>query len=108
MSPWPSPGLATFRSYCAGSVSIGRVGSESITVRRSQAAQKVAALQASHGDLASLSADVTQAAAGWNAAPQIAGFHLVFNLPAFLSVMALTFILGARDSRERAGLIRPW
>src|SRR5215471_1799340 len=65
-----------------------------------QAAQQIAHLQATHGDLASLSADVKQAAAGWDAAPQIAGLHLVFNLPAFLSVMALTaiLVLGIRES----------
>jgi APA family basic amino acid/polyamine antiporter len=41
------------------------------------------------------------AAAAWAAAPQVAGVHLVFNLPAFLIVMLLTVIL-VRGIRESA------
>jgi len=64
------------------------------------AAQELAKLQAGHGDLAILSADVRHAAEVWASAPQIAGLHIVFNLPAFLIVMVLTVILllGIRES----------
>jgi APA family basic amino acid/polyamine antiporter len=57
-------------------------------------------LQAAHGDLSSLKADVLQAATAWTTAPQFAGAHLVFNLPAFLIVMFVTWILilGIRES----------
>jgi len=65
-----------------------------------QAVNEVARLQASHGNLSSLSVDVRQAAEAWTTAPQIAGLHIVFNLPAFLIVMLLTWILvlGIRES----------
>src|SRR5205823_9016184 len=65
-----------------------------------QASQQVAQLQAAHADLASLSADVKQAASAWTEAPQLAGLHLIFNAPAFLIVMLLTVILllGIRES----------
>jgi APA family basic amino acid/polyamine antiporter len=65
-----------------------------------QAAQALAQLQGAPGDPAALAPDVQRAAAAWAAAPQIAGLHLVFNLPAFLIVMALTAILvvGIRES----------
>jgi basic amino acid/polyamine antiporter, APA family len=65
-----------------------------------QAAHELAKLQAAHGNLTSLTTDMQQAAAGWASAPQLAGFHLVFNLPAFLIVMLLTWILilGIRES----------
>ena len=64
-----------------------------------QAAKQLANLEA-HGDMPSVGADVVQAAAAWNLAPQLGGLHLVFNLPAFLSVMLLTIILvlGIRES----------
>ncbi|HRD04671.1 MAG TPA: amino acid permease, partial [Verrucomicrobiota bacterium] len=47
-----------------------------------------------------LAPDVQFAAAAWAAAPQVAGLHLVFNLPAFLIVMLLTaiLVLGIRES----------
>ena len=65
-----------------------------------QAINEVGKLQASHGDLSSLTSDVKQAAEAWTTAPQIAGLHIVFNLPAFLIVMLLTWILvlGIRES----------
>jgi len=65
-----------------------------------QAAKVLAHLQATHGDVAALTSDVKQAAEAWSAAPQIAGFHMVFNVPAFLIVMLLTWILvlGIRES----------
>ena len=65
-----------------------------------QAAHKVAAMQAAHADLSALGPDLRLAAAAWATAPQVAGLHLVFNLPAFLIVMLLTVILviGIRES----------
>jgi APA family basic amino acid/polyamine antiporter len=65
-----------------------------------QGAQQVVHLQATHGDLGSLAADVRAAAEAWTLAPQIGGLHLVFNVPAFLIVMVLTWILvlGIRES----------
>jgi APA family basic amino acid/polyamine antiporter len=64
------------------------------------AVQAASELQAAHGDLSSLKADVLQAATAWTTAPQLAGVHLVFNLPAFLIVMFVTWILilGIRES----------
>jgi APA family basic amino acid/polyamine antiporter len=65
-----------------------------------QAAHELAGVQAAHGDVASLNAGVVRAAEAWTSAPQIAGLHIVFNLPAFLVVMFLTVILvfGIRES----------
>src|SRR5215471_18923384 len=65
-----------------------------------QAAHQVGHLQGTHGDLSSLTADIKQAADAWVQAPQAGGFHLVFNVPAFLIVMLLTWILvlGIRES----------
>ncbi len=65
-----------------------------------QAAHQVAAMQAAHADLGALGPDTRLAAAAWAAAPQVAGMHLVFNLPAFLIVMLLTgiLVLGIRES----------
>jgi APA family basic amino acid/polyamine antiporter len=65
-----------------------------------QAAQQLAHLQATHGDVASLGADARTAAEAWSVAPHIAGLHVVFNLPAFLIVMLLTciLVLGIRES----------
>jgi len=61
-----------------------------------QAAHKLAA----HADPSLLDADTQLAAAAWAAAPQVAGLHVVFNLPAFLIVMLLTgiLVLGIRES----------
>jgi basic amino acid/polyamine antiporter, APA family len=65
-----------------------------------QAAHKVAEMQAAHADVSALGPDLQLAAAAWSSAPQVAGLHLVFNLPAFLIVMLLTGILviGIRES----------
>jgi APA family basic amino acid/polyamine antiporter len=65
-----------------------------------QAAQQVAQLQTTHGNLGSLTADIKEAADAWAQAPQLGSFHLVFNVPAFLIVMLLTWILvlGIRES----------
>src|SRR2546426_10068080 len=65
-----------------------------------QAAKELAHLQVVHGDLSSLTADIKQAAEAWTAAPQLGGLHIVFNVPACLIVMLLTWILvlGIRES----------
>ncbi|HQJ49173.1 MAG TPA: amino acid permease [Verrucomicrobiota bacterium] len=65
-----------------------------------QAARQAAELSAAQADLSALAPDVQFAAAAWAAAPQVAGLHLVFNLPAFLIVMLLTaiLVLGIRES----------
>jgi APA family basic amino acid/polyamine antiporter len=65
-----------------------------------QAAKEFANLRASHGDLSSLTADVRQAAEAWSTAPQLGGLHLVFNIPACIIVLLLTWILvlGIRES----------
>jgi APA family basic amino acid/polyamine antiporter len=65
-----------------------------------QAAREVAHVVAAHGDLSTLSKDVREAAEAWVNAPQFGGLHLVFNVPAFLIVILLTWILllGIRES----------
>src|SRR5438128_9308610 len=52
-----------------------------------QAGNEVTRLTAIHGDLSKLGSDVKQAAGALMTAAQIAGLHIVFNLPAFLIVM---------------------
>ncbi len=65
-----------------------------------QASHQVAQMVASHADMSALDPDLREAADAWVSAPQIAGLHIVFNLPAFLIVMLLTWILvlGIRES----------
>jgi APA family basic amino acid/polyamine antiporter len=65
-----------------------------------QATHKLAELQAAHADLSAVDPDLRLAASAWATAPQLAGLHLVFNLPAFLIVMLLTgiLVLGIRES----------
>jgi APA family basic amino acid/polyamine antiporter len=65
-----------------------------------QAAHEVANLKAAHGDLSTLSPAIQLAAQAWNAAPQLAGVPVVFNLPAFVIVMLLTWllVLGIQES----------
>jgi APA family basic amino acid/polyamine antiporter len=64
------------------------------------AAKKVAALAASHADISHLDGELQAAAHAWASAPSIGGFHIVFNLPAFLIVALLTWILvlGIKES----------
>jgi APA family basic amino acid/polyamine antiporter len=64
------------------------------------AAQKVAAAQAGQIDPSALSENVQRIAAAYNGAPQFLGIRLLFNLPAFLIVMLLTWVLvlGVRES----------
>jgi basic amino acid/polyamine antiporter, APA family len=60
------------------------------------ASQGFAAVQAG-GDV---SASMQQAAAAWQSAPQVLGFPLIFNLPAVLIVLLITWVLviGIRES----------
>jgi APA family basic amino acid/polyamine antiporter len=65
-----------------------------------QAASQVAQATAAHADLSALTQDIKLAANAWSTAPQLGGFHLIFNVPAFMIVMLLTWILvlGIRES----------
>jgi len=65
-----------------------------------RAAEQVAALQAQGGDVAGLGIAVTRGAAAFAAAPHLFGIPIVLNLPAFLIVMAITWVLviGIRES----------
>lgn len=65
-----------------------------------QAAEKVWAAQAAGVDPASLSAEMRQAAGALEQAPRVWGLPLVFNLPACLIVVAITWVLviGIRES----------
>jgi APA family basic amino acid/polyamine antiporter len=58
-----------------------------------QAARQIAEAQAANVDIASLGLSVERAAAALSAAPVIAGIPIVFNLPAFLIVMLVTWVL---------------
>jgi len=65
-----------------------------------QAAQKVAAAQAGQLDAATLSDSLRRMATAYDAAPQFLGVRVLFNLPAFLIVLLLTWVLvlGIRES----------
>jgi APA family basic amino acid/polyamine antiporter len=65
-----------------------------------QAAGEVAAAKASGGDLAALGASVLRDAQAWSSAPRLLGLPLIFNLPASLAVLGLTWVLvvGIRES----------
>ena len=65
-----------------------------------QAAGQVAEARAGGSDLEALGVAVERASRAMEQAPQIFGFPLVFNLPAFLIVMAITWVLvkGIRES----------
>jgi basic amino acid/polyamine antiporter, APA family len=65
-----------------------------------QAAGQVAEARAGGTDLESIGIVVTRAAQALEEAPQLFGFPLVFNLPAFLIVMLITVVLvvGIRES----------
>jgi APA family basic amino acid/polyamine antiporter len=65
-----------------------------------QASQQVAAAQAAGTDPAGLGIAVERAAQALAEAPRFLGFPLVFNLPAFLIVMVVTWVLviGIRES----------
>jgi len=60
------------------------------------ASQGIAAVQAG----GEVSASMQQAAAAWTSAPQVLGFPLIFNLPAVMIVLLITWVLviGIRES----------
>ena len=58
-----------------------------------QAARQVAEAQAASVDLSTLGISVERAAAAFAAAPLVGGLPIVFNLPAFLIVMLVTWVL---------------
>jgi APA family basic amino acid/polyamine antiporter len=68
-----------------------------------QAARQVADLLAGGGDPATLGIAVTRAADALALAPRLAGVPVVLNLPAFLVVMGVTWVL-VRGIRESAWL----
>ena len=65
-----------------------------------QAAAQVASTQAAHLDPAKLDASVLHDALAWQAAPQVAGLRIIFNLPAFGIVLLVTWIvlIGIRET----------
>ena len=65
-----------------------------------QAAQQVAQAQTAHTDLATLGASILHNAQAFSEAPRLFGFPILFNLPAFLIVAVVTWILvlGIRES----------
>ena len=65
-----------------------------------QAAQQVAQAQAAHADVTSLGASVLHNARAFSEAPCLFGLPILFNLPAFLVVAGVTWILvlGIRES----------
>jgi APA family basic amino acid/polyamine antiporter len=67
-----------------------------------QAAHSVAQSVAAGVDLKTLDDTILRNALAWNGAPQLAGLHLIFNLPAVLIVALITWIL-VRGIRESAG-----
>ena len=69
----------------------------------SQAARQIAEAQAANVDMATLGVAIERAAAALTAAPVIAGIPIVFNLPAFVIVMLVTWVL-VRGISESAWL----
>jgi len=68
-----------------------------------QGAHQVAATAAAGGDVAGLSILVRQAAEVFTSAPRLAGVPIIFNLPAFLIVAFITWVL-VRGIQESAWL----
>jgi APA family basic amino acid/polyamine antiporter len=69
----------------------------------SQAARQIAEAQAANVDIATIGVAIERAAAALTAAPVIAGIPIVFNLPAFVIVMLVTWVL-VRGISESAWL----
>ena len=69
----------------------------------SQAARQIADAQAANVDVATLGVSIERAAAALTSAPVIAGIPIVFNLPAFVVVMLVTWVL-VRGINESAWL----
>ena len=65
-----------------------------------QAAAQLASAQAAHADLAKLDPGVLHDSLAWQAAPQLAGLRLIFNLPAFGIVLVVTWVvlIGIRET----------
>jgi APA family basic amino acid/polyamine antiporter len=65
-----------------------------------RAAAQVAAAQAAHTDLRSLSPDLLNDAQLFHAAPRLLGLPIIFNLPAFLVVALVTWVvlIGIRET----------
>ena len=68
-----------------------------------QAASQLAATVAAHGDVGALGPVVMRAADAFNAAPRIAGVPIILDLPAFLIVAFITWVL-VRGISESAWL----
>ena len=68
-----------------------------------QGAHQMAATAAAGGDVAGLSMVVRQAAEVFTSAPRVAGVPIIFNLPAFLIVAFITWVL-VRGIQESAWL----
>jgi basic amino acid/polyamine antiporter, APA family len=68
-----------------------------------QAARQLAETMAAHGDVSALGPVVTRAADAYNAAPRLAGMPVIVDLPAFLIVAFITWVL-VRGIRESAWL----
>ena len=68
-----------------------------------QAARQLAETVAAHGDVAGLGSVVTRAADAYNAAPHVLGVPIIVDLPAFLIVAFITWVL-VRGIRESAWL----
>ena len=69
----------------------------------SQAARQIAEAQAANVDMSTLGVAIERSAAALTAAPVIAGIPIVFNLPAFVIVMLVTWVL-VRGISESAWL----
>lgn len=72
-----------------------------------EAARQVAELQAAGGDIGTLSLAVQRAADAAAQAPHLFGTPIVLNVPAFLVVMAITWVLviGIRESAWLTGIL---
>jgi len=71
------------------------------------AGHKVAELQAQGGDITTLGPGVLRAAEALAQAPHLLGFPIVFNVPAFMIVMGITWVLvkGIRESAWLTGAL---
>jgi APA family basic amino acid/polyamine antiporter len=72
-----------------------------------EAARQVAEVTSQGGEVASLGPGVLRAAEAMAQAPHLLGWPIVFNLPAFLIVMAITWVLviGIRESAWLTGVL---
>ena len=72
-----------------------------------KAAQHLAELQAQGGDVAGLGIAATRAAEAFASAPIVFGIPIILNLPAFLIVMGITWVLvvGIRESAWLTGAL---